>query len=200
MFAIVGNDMKTRTMGDDDIQDYLINLGSKSVETTPFGAGIIFQCIYPLTVDVSSEGYTVHGASMIDVYTQIGSLAGGFEMSLNNGEDPSFILGSVLPVAITWTINSMVNTLTFFLEECTVTHGSTTIKIIKEGCYAAELDVIKETSLQAFSYKVFKGVGETSTSQSLECTVSICEKTNCQRPSVGQCPSTGDDVFYRYQL
>lgn len=192
--------MKTRTMGDDDIQDFLINLGSKSVETTPFGAGVIFQCIYPLTVDISSEAYTVHGASMIDTFSQIGSLAGGFEMSLNNGDDPSFILGSILPVAITWTINNLVNTLTFYLEECTVTHGSTTIMIVQGGCYAAELDVEKDASLQAFSYKVFKGVGETSSNQSIECSIQICESSQCVIPVQAQCPATGDDAFYRYQV
>lgn len=44
--------------------------------TTPFGAGVIFECTYPLTVDIANEDgqYTVHGASVLDVYTANRSL------------------------------------------------------------------------------------------------------------------------------
>ena len=167
--------------------------------TTPFGAGVIFQCIYPLTVEISSEDFTVSGASVVDTYSATGSLASGFEMVLNGGADPSFILGSVLPIAITWSITALP-TLTFYLDQCTVTHGATTIQVVKGGCYAAELDVTHETSLQEFSYKVFKGVGETSTTQTIECTVNICEASTCPVPTISTCPSAGDDSFYGYTI
>ena len=201
LYAIVGDNMNTRS--DDNIEDHLIKLGAKTVVTTPFGAGVIFECTYPLTVDISNEDgqYTVHGASVIDVYTAYGSLSSGFEMELNNGDDPTFILGSILPVQITWTINAMFQTLTFYLDHCTVTHGSTTIQIVQGGCYAAELDVVKEASLQGFTYKVFKGVGETTSNQEIECSVNICERNNCGMPtSNSQCPTLGDNAFYRYEM
>ena len=197
---MVGDAMRTRT---DNIEDHLINLGSKSVSRQPFGAGVIFECTYPLTVDISSEDgkYTVHGASVIDTFTAYGSLSSGFEMILNEGNDPSFILGSILPVEITWTINSMFPTLQFYLDSCTVTHGATAIDIIQDGCYATELNVEKEVNLQGFSYKVFKGVGETSTNQAIECSVTICEQSSCGMPtSNSQCPATGDDAFYKYEI
>ena len=198
LLAVIGNDMRTRT---DDIQDYLINLGTKKVVTTPFGAGVVFKCTYPMSVDISSEGgtYTVHGASVVDTYSAIGSLAAGFQMVLNNGDDPSFTLGTIVDLAVTWTVTSMP-TLTFYLDSCTVTHGATTIGIVKEGCYASELDVKHESSLQAFSYKVFKGVGEASSTQTIECTINICETNNCGIPTANQCPSAGDDGFYGYTI
>ena len=188
--------MKTRQ---DDIQDYLINLGSKSVVTTPFGAGIVFQCTYPLSVDISSENYAVVGASVVDTYSATGSLAAGFDMILNNGEDPSFLLGSIVQLGITWTVSSLP-LLTYYLDHCSVTHGATEIDIVKGGCYASGLKVEPETSMQEFSYKVFKAVGETSDEQMIKCTVIICEKTQCQFPTLAQCPASGDDVLYGYTV
>ena len=52
-------------------------------------------------------------------------------MVLNNGEDPSFTLGTIVDLAVTWTVTSMPK-LTFYLDSCTVTHCATTIGIVKE--------------------------------------------------------------------
>ena len=153
-----------------------------------------------MSVEVSSGAtYTVHDAAILDTYAGTGSLADGFQMVLNNGEDPSFILGSNVQLAITWTVSNIA-TLTFFLDHCTVTHGTTEISVVKGGCYAAELDVKHETTLQAFSFMVFKGVGETTSTQTIECTVNICAMDQCQIPTVDQCPSDGDDSFYGFTV
>ena len=91
---MVGSEMKTRT---DEIDDNIISLGSQSVVTTPFGASVIFECQYDLTIDVASQDYTVSGASVVDTFHGTGSLAAGFSMILNNGDPTAFLLGSTLP-------------------------------------------------------------------------------------------------------
>ena len=141
----------------------------------------------------------MHDAAVIDTYSATGSLAAGFQMVLNDGEDPSFILGSIVNLAVTWTVSN-IPTLTFYLDSCFVTHGATVIDIVQGGCYAAALDVEHEASLQAFSYKVFKGVGETTSTQTIECTINICEASTCQLPTVNQCPATGDASYYGYTV
>ena len=196
-FAIVGNDMKTRS---DAIQNNLIELGSQSVVTTPFGAAVVFSCSYSMTIDVASEDYTAVGASVSDTFHATGSLAKGFAMIFNNREPATFLLGNVVTVAITWSVKELP-TLTFFLQECRVQHGATMIPIVKAGCYAAQLDVLPNSNSDGFSYQVFKAVGETNPNQKISCKVNICEVGKCQHPTANsQCPSAGDDLFYGYKV
>ena len=189
--------MKARS---DDVQDNVIDLGALSVVTTPFGAAVIFTCTYSMTINVASQEYAVTGASVVDTLHGIGSLAEGFTMALNNGETPSLLLGEALPVAITWSVTYLTS-LTFYIDQCTVTHGTTTIMVVKEGCYSAALGVVPEDSHQAFSYQVFKGFGQTDSSQKIRCTAHICEVGQCQNPTAdAQCPADGEDVFYNYKI
>lgn len=186
--------MRTRT---DDIQDNVISLGSKKVVTTPFGAAVVFSCSYPLTIEVASEGYTVQGASVVDSFVGTGSLAAGFAMTLNNGDATDFLLGTNLPVAISWAVTG-VSTLTFYLNQCTVEHGATIIPVVKDGCYAHTLNVVKDANSQGFNFPIFKGVGETDPNQKVKCSVNVCEVDQCQTPT--QCPATLDDKFYGFQV
>ena len=200
-FAIVGNDMKTRT---DNVQDNVIELGSLSVVTTPFGAAVVFACTYSMKIDVASQDYTVTGASVVDTFNGVGSLAAGFTMTLNNDETPVFLLGSNMPVVITWSVTAL-SKLQFYLNTCTVTHGTTTIMVVKEGCYSENLGVVAIKSHnqaeQGFSYQIFKGVGETDPKQTITCSVNIFEIGQCKNPTANsQCPATGDDAFYAYKI
>lgn len=196
-FAIVGNDMRTRT---DDIQDNLIELGSESVITTPFGAAVIFSCTYSTTIDVASQDYKVIGASVIDTLYETGSLAEGFTMTLNNGDAAIFLLGNNMPVVVTWSVTGL-STLTFTLDECTVEHGTTNVMVVKGGCFANIFDVVPNSDKQGFSYRVFKGVGETAPNQHIRCKVNVCEVGQCKNPTTNtQCPASGDDFFYNYKV
>lgn len=189
--------MRTRT---DDVEDFLITLGSQKVVTTPFGAAVTFECIYSMTVEVSTQSYTVNGVSVTDTFSASGSLASGFVMTLDTDGDNQFLMGRVLPVAVTWSVTG-ISTLTFYLKQCTVTHGSTKILIVKDGCYSAALEVEPQSNIQGFSFRVFKGIGESSPSQSIECTVDLCEISECQNPtSDSQCPTAGNDSFYNYKI
>lgn len=188
--------MKTRT---DTIQDNIIALGGQSVVTTPFGAAVTFACQYALSVDVTMKEYTVTGASVVDTFHGTGSLAAGFEMSLNDGNAATLLLGNNLQVALTWSVTALSTKLSFQLSDCTVEHGTTAIMLVKGGCYASTLDVKPEENNQAFSYPVFKGVGENDVNQKITCSVIICEVGQC-KPTVSQeCPETGDDYFYKYK-
>ena len=189
--------MKTRS---DDVPDNLIELGSQSVVTAPFGAAVIFTCTYTTLIDVASEEYTAIGASVIDTLSATGSLAAGFAMLLNNGDPATFLLGNVVAVDIVWSVKA-VSTLTFILQGCSVHHGATIIPIVKESCFAEQLDVIPNSSGHGFWYQVFKAVGETNPNQKIKCKVNICEVGQCQLPTTNsQCPSAGDDSFYGYKI
>ena len=189
--------MKTRA---DDVQDTLIELGSQSVITTPFGAAVILSCRYSMTIEVASQDYTVVGASVVDTVSATGSLAAGFAMTLNNGEHANFLLGDVMRVGITWSVTGL-SSLTFHLQSCTVTHGTTIIRIVKGGCYAETLAVLPDSNKQGFSYQVFKGVGETDPNQKISCEVNICKVGQCHIPTANiQCPAADDDLFYSYKI
>ena len=193
--------MRTRN---DDIQDNVIDLGSLSVVTTPFGAAVVFTCTYSMTIDVASEDYTVTGASVVDSITGVGSLAAGFTMTLDDDESPVFLLGSIMPIAVTWSVTALTN-LQFYLHTCTVTHGTTSIMVVKEGCYSENLGVVAikhdNQAKQGFSYRIFKGVRETESTQTIKCSLNICEVGKCNKPTANdQCPAIADDVFYGYKI
>lgn len=200
--AVLGDDMRTRT---DDVEDNIISLGSQSVVTTPFGAGVTFSCSYPLAVDVESQAYTVQGASVVDTFFGTGSLSAGFAMSLNNGEGTAFMLGNNLAVAISWSVTA-VQELTFYIDQCTVEHGTTIIPIVKGGCFAKTLNVVEDANLQGFNYPIFKGVGETAPEQTIKCTVNVCKMGECDNPPyTADCPgahqdATGDDRHYNFEV
>ena len=196
--------MKTRT---DEVPDTIISLGSQSVVTTPFGASVNFECQYDLTIDVASQDYTVSGASVVDTFHGTGSLAAGFQMTLNNGDATDFMLGFNLPVAITWSVTALAEKLSFAITDCTVEHGTTAIMVAKGGCYADKLDVQPEENNQAFTYPVFKGVGETVPEQTITCSIKICDCKSagdcnylglCKSTNWRDCPKSGDDQFYEY--
>ena len=189
--------MKTRSV---EVQNNLIDLGSQAVVTTPFGAAVILACTYSMTIDVASQDFTVVGASVVDTFYGTGSLAAGFAMILNNGGPANLFLGDVVTVAITWSV-SRLSTLTFHIQDCTIQHGSTDILIVKEGCYAAHLDVVPDANKQQFSYQVFKAVAETDPNQKIRCKVNVCEIGQCKNPTDNsQCPAAGDDLFYGYKV
>lgn len=189
--------MKTRT---DDVQDNKIDFAGFSLTTTPFGAAVIFTCTYSTTINVGSQQFAVTGASVADQVNGIGSLAAGFTMTLNNGETPTFLLGESLPVALTWSVTNL-SKLTFFIDQCTVTHGTSAIMVVKNGCYSSALGVVSNQSRQEFSYQIFKGVGQTEATQKVRCTANICEVGKCQYPIAdNECPADGEDAFYHYTI
>ena len=196
---MIGNDMRERS--DDTVQDNVIVLGSQSVVTTPFGASIVFTCNYATTVELTSEAYTVAGASVVDTFSGTGSLSAGFAMSLNNGDGSAFLLGDNVQVGITWAVTALSD-LTFVIQKCDVKHGAAVIAIVKDQCYAAALDVVPTDHMdQGFSYQVFKGIGEADESQKITCSVTICEEYRCSTPfSNSACPNDGDDVYYNFQM
>ena len=141
---------------------------------------------------------------MVDTLNGSGSLAGGFNIILNNGDTAVFFLGNNLPVAITWSVTA-VSTLQFYLDQCSIIHGTTTIMVVKDGCYAENLGVVPTKSTnqaqQGFSYQIFKGAGETDPNQNIKCSINICEVGHCQNPTANiQCPATGDDAYYGYKV
>ena len=185
----------------DGSEDNVAALGSQSVLTAQ-SAAVVFTCTYSMTVEVASGDYTVTGASVVDTVHGVGTLAAGFAIELNNGEGAAFMLGTVMPVAITWSVTGL-SKLTFNIQECTVQHGTTIVMLIKGGCYSATLSVNPEDAdaRQAFTYQVFKGAGETDPNQMITCKVNICESGKCINPTANsQCPSAGDDQHYGYRV
>jgi len=197
-----------------------IDLGSKTLVTTPFGIGVMYTCSYPLSVDIQSSNFTAQVVSQQGQKDGMGSLAGGFEMQLNDlgPNDPfEFILGAILKIGVSWSMPadtaSKLDSLSFWLDSCYVSHGSKDIYVVKNGCFANALEVTDlegDTSRSAaFNYKLFKGVGENSATQSITCCAKVCDTaiTNstlvgyCGKPtnSTSQCPKAGDDIYYDFK-
>merc|ERR1712157_711090 len=84
--------------------------------------------------------------------------------------------------------------------------------VVKQGCFANALEVTDlagdDSRSAAFEYKLFKGVGENSATQSITCTANVCDTSKvstesgyCGKPtnSTSQCPKNGDDIYYGFK-
>ena len=201
MISMSGNDRVSHMRSEIADADTL-ELGNRQIVVNPFGVGMVFQCTYPTLVKLSSVGYTVEDVSISSSLKGQGEWTNAFEMTLNNGNNAEFILGQVLPVSVTWKVDTMTDSLTFYYVDCTVTHGATDIAVIKDGCYAGATgsQPLASTNVQQnMSFKIFKGVNEAATEQTIECSVLICEQGKCNKPqSNDDCPSGEYDNFYEY--
>jgi hypothetical protein len=177
-----------------------IDLGSKALYSTPFGVGVLYRCTYSTTVNVKSDNFEVRGVDMVHTTSGTGNLADGFSMVLNDNLGMEFILGAMLKVGLSWSVN--LDDLTFFISDCYVQHGSKNVNVVKGGCFANALESadLTHTKLESsFEYKLFKGVGENSASQSITCTAVICKLGSCSKPTnVDMCPAEGDDSLYDF--
>jgi hypothetical protein len=203
MISMSGNERVSHMRSDYKIDAAdTLELGNRQIVVNPFGVGMVFQCTYPTLVKLSSVGYTVEDVSISSSLKGQGQWTDAFAMSLNNGNDAEFILGQVLPVSVSWKVTTMQSDLTFFYVGCTVTHGATDIAVIKDGCYAGATGsqpLPSTPTEQNMSFKIFKGVNEAATEQTIECSVLICEPAKCSKPkSNADCPTGEHDAFYEY--
>lgn len=203
MISMSGNERVSHMRSDMAIDAAdTMELGDRHIVVNPFGVGMVFQCTYPTLVKLSSVGYTVEDVSISSSLKGQGQWTEAFAMTLNNGNNAEFILGQVLPVSVSWKVTTMQSDLTFFYVGCTVTHGATDIAVIKDGCYAGATGsqpLASTPTEQNMSFKIFKGVNEAATEQTIECSVLICEPAKCAKPkSNADCPTGEHDAFYQY--
>merc|ERR1711988_1357984 len=190
VFSLVGAERESISRARSDIQQQNneIALSDGTVDSTK--------------ITLSTDAYAVEDVSISDSLTNSGDWTTGFTMSL---DDADLMLGDILNVDISWGATGLVGDLTFVLNECVVSHGSTDISVIKGGCYAGvtntEAGTENTAGKKSFSFKTFRAPGEDSAGQAIECSLTVCEAGSCNAPSSDdECPSEGNDSFYNYHL
>jgi hypothetical protein len=181
-----------------------VNLGAMSVYNQAVGYGVNFECSYSLMVNLTSADFKVTHIAAFGANIGVGSLASGFAMSLispDTMKSDRFVMGTQMHVQIGWAVTTLPK-LTFHFIDCSVVHGSVAVNIVKGGCFAAITDTKLVTSTgttSTMSYRVFKGLGQESLSQEIQCMMIVCEKGNCNIPKYpSQCPSAAGDLTYKY--
>lgn len=181
-----------------------VNLGGMSVYNQAVGYGVNFECSYSLMVNLTSADFKVTHIAAFGANIGVGSLASGFTMKLVSPDtmrSDRFVMGTQMHVQIDWAITTLP-ALTFNFVECSVVHGSVSVNIVKDGCFAAITDTKLVTSTgttSTMSYRVFKGLGQESLNQEIQCMMVVCEKDNCNIPKYpSQCPSEAGDLTYKY--
>jgi len=107
-----------------------ISLPGMTLNTSPFGVGVIYKCWYLTTVSVATTDFAVEPITINGEKTGTGSLADSFTLTV--GPTP-IILGKIATVTVTWSVQ--ISVLSFHFQTCTVTHGSTSINIIQVNLY-----------------------------------------------------------------
>jgi len=175
-----------------------IDLGDMAVYTSNVGIQVLYRCEYETALTVSSESFDVQTVTAFGENAGIGNLVGGFSMSLSSptSDGERFIMGGQLEVGISWSA-SLLSAFSFRIQECTITHGDTSVDVIKQGCFAGLLEaqpVETESNLSsAFAFNMFKALDEESATQFLSCEVKVCKDYCDQAVGTGNCPV--DDVM-----
>merc|ERR1711976_131035 len=139
--------------------------------------------------------------SITDSFSGVSSLNQAFYMTLNNGDGVSFVLGATLPVTVGWDIQG-VEGISLYFNGCTVSHGSSSIAVIKDSCFSETLNAEPRASeglTTSFSFRVFKGKGESAPSQTIQCSVVICkddDDTCGPATSDADCPTDSGYNYY----
>ena len=175
-----------------------IDLDGLTVSTGSSDTLISFQCVYPLSVTLTSNQFFVNSAAVSGVQTGSGNLADGFAFIIGDGSNAEIELGQMLDVSVTWDVTlSEVN---FYLRNCYLEQGTSTVNVIKGGCLSKALQVSYTSQLQnrqSFQMAIFSIEGEESNEQFIVCKVRLCMET-CDKPtSDDQCP---DDPNYLFSL
>ena len=97
-----------------------------TLNTSPFGVGVIYKCWYLTTVSVATTDFAVESITIIGEESNTGSLADSFTLTV--GPTP-IIVGKIATVTLTWSVQ--ISVLSFHFQTCTVTHGATSINIIQ---------------------------------------------------------------------
>ena len=174
----------------------IIDLGHDlDVYTTPNSVNVKYTCIYPMTFTLASQSFGFHHVEAFGSNVGYGGMESGFDMQLYGGvggETARFVMGREMVVKVHWKAGLNLPNLMFYYEECNVHHGSVVVSVIKEGCYASVVGAHPIPSFGktvSFSWKVFKGMGESESTQALTCSMRICAEGKCPWPvSNADCP------------
>jgi len=176
----------------------MIDLGGLTVSTGSDNTHISFQCVYPVSVSVTSDPFSVNSAAVSGVQSGSGSLADGFSLILGDGSNTDVRLGQMMDVSVTWDLS--LSDVSFYLPNCYLQHGESTVHFIKDGCLSKTLQVSHISQMQnsqSFEMVTFSIDGEESNEQFIGCFIKLCMQ-NCDKPtSDDQCP---DDENYSYSL
>ena len=175
-----------------------IDLGGLTVSTGSSNNYISFQCVYPVSVTATSDKFSVNSAAASGAQTGSGNLADGFSLIIGDGSNTEIVLGQMLDVTVSWDV--ILSEVNFYLLNCYLEQGTSTVNVIKEGCLSEALQVSYTSQLQnrqSFQMAIFSIEGEESNEQFIVCKVRLCMET-CDKPtSDDQCP---DDPNYLFSL
>ena len=173
-----------------------------TVNSNPLAIAVQFTCKYPVNVELSSEEFDLKDVVLGVGASGEGSLADGFQLSLDSGVKTPIKLGDRQEVTATWKVTSLKE-VKFNFTDCTVSQGNTEVALVKNKCYSKALKVTRNDgtgTTQAFSYQSFSTVGAVTTTQTIKCSVKICIQ-NCDLPEDdNDCLEKDDTEFVSYQF
>ena len=173
-----------------------------AINRNALAVAVKFTCKYSIGVELSSKEFSLQDVILGGGPSGEGSLATGFQLSLNAGVETAIKLGERQEVTATWKVTTLKE-VTFNLTDCSVTQGNTEVPIVKNKCFSKAVKVTPSggtRTTQAFSYQSFSTVGATTTTQTMKCALTIC-MDNCHLPEDdNDCLGDNETEFAPYQF
>ena len=133
-----------------------------TVNSNPYANAVKFTCKYPVNGPFNLKDVVLGAGPSGE-----GSLATGFELTLDAGVTTPIKLGERQEVRATLAVTTLKE-VKFSFTDCIVTQGGTEVALVKNTCFSNAPKVTPKEGTpteQAFSYKTLSTVGATTTTQ-----------------------------------
>jgi len=193
-----------------------IVMSGNDVFIDPVSAALTFKCRYLAEVDLTSDQFTVKGATATGETIQDGTLDDGFGLvmytdatyeTVTNNEN--VFVGYPVYGKVDWSVTTAQAAVNFYIMSCNVQNADAEIAIVSDTCYSTTLGArqMQEDKLvgasSAFSFTAFTiGQGDQyAMLTTVACSIRLClvADTDCQANIVTEDADCPTDAAYGYQ-
>jgi len=198
-----------------------MTLSNNEVFINPVTASLDFKCRYLADIDLTSDAFTVKGATATGETTESGALDAGFSLAMYTDAAQSIVadgtnifVGYPVYADVAWSIATLNNVVKYYINGCSVINTDTNaaVDLIKNTCYSSSLgarqlqaDKVVQSSSK-FTFIAFTiGAGDASQMETLvSCGIKLClvSDTACMDSVVStdnSCPADAADAPYAYK-
>lgn len=196
-----------------------LTLQNNDIFVTPVASSMKFNCAYPDSIQVSSDGLTISGAAASGQAIKTGNLKSGFSLDLYTDPAQTIPTGSTnvyigQPVYgdMTWSVTTAQTMINFYLDDCDLVDSGAVIKFVRDNCYSRTLGATQRqeakivSSTSKFSFIAFTvGTGDRYEMHStITCKVRLCIATDSACAAAlsqtdDDCDGESDAVAYQYK-
>ena len=168
-----------------------MTLNNNEVFVNPVTTSLDFKCRYLADIDLTSDQFTVKGATATGQPTRSGQLDAGFSLTIYTdaaqtivADGSNIFVGYPVYADVAWNVATLNNVVKYFINGCTVTNvgSNAAVDLIKDTCYSSSLgarqlqaEKVVQSSSKFTFFAFMIGEGDASKMETLvSCGIKLC--------------------------